>query len=485
MKLARAELYDGQTINFFSRESGKIGEGVEKEFFQTENDALVIGFYKGSDATIDPNRLRRLTYIVEKYNVTRTAQWSASHFCWPVSIAVSPRLGVVTPKLPQSFYFKQPQGEKKSAWFLQQRLIQKLPPKERGHWLDKFQICRHLCQSFGRLHAAGLAHSDISGNNILMDPRTGSAMLLDIDSLVVPGVLPPRVLGTDRYMAPEIVATRELELHHPHKRLPCINTDLHSLAVLIYETLLLRHPLIGPKIHSKDDPDLDDNLMLGKNALFIENPHDISNRPKNIPVTLDAVGPYLKPLFERAFIHGLHDPHRRPSALEWEEALTATTDILYPCGNAECWQKWFVCQASTPLACPFCGRPGPVSVPMMRFFRKYRKGQYIPEGKDFVIYPQKIIHPWHTRTNIRYPNLITSAADHEGVFIQKNERWLLKNQGVCKWFISSGQVLRQGSLYEIRDQDTLLLDEGPDGRLAFFQFLSFNPSMRSEIESSG
>ena len=42
--------------------------------------------------------------------------------------------------------------------------------------------------------------------------------------------------------------------------------------------------------------------------------------PAKIPYTV--TGPYLVPLFDRAFIQGLHDPAQRPSANEWETALT-------------------------------------------------------------------------------------------------------------------------------------------------------------------
>lgn len=476
MKLNPAVLYDGKTITYFPHEKDKIGEGAEKEFFPTENDHLVIGFYKDQDARTNRERLRRLTDIVEKFNPEASSYPESEdeqHFCWPVSVVVSPRLGIVTPKLPPRFYFETSKSEKKSAWFLTRRLIQKLPPEERGVWLDKFQICRHLCQSFGKLHAAGLAHSDISGNNILMDPLTGSSMLLDIDSLVVPGILPPRVLGTDRYMAPEIVAAHELPIQHPRKSLPCIKTDLHSLAVLIYETLLLRHPLIGKKIHSKDDPDKDDMLMLGEKALFIENQNDSSNRPKNISIPVDTAGPYLKPLFNRAFINGLHNPDQRPTALEWEEALTATMDILHPCGNSECWQKWFVCREGHNFECPFCGQPWPAMVPMMRFFRKYKHGQYISERRSFIIYDNKKLFPWHIQTNIRYPNVITSKSRHEGVFIKKGDKWQFENENIDKRFTHSGKVIKQGGSYEIENQGTLLLDDSPNGRLAFFQFLTF------------
>ena len=40
--------------------------------------------------------------------------------------------------------------------------------------------------------------------------------------------------------------------------------------------------------------------------------------PEKIPYTI--MGPYLTPLFERAFIDGLHDATKRPTADEWESA---------------------------------------------------------------------------------------------------------------------------------------------------------------------
>ncbi|MFQ1101585.1 kinase, partial [Klebsiella pneumoniae] len=63
----------------------------------------------------------------------------------------------------------------------------------------------------------------------------------------------------------------------------------------------------------------DEALSMGERALFIEHPTDRSNTvkvnqvssfslpwadPQKIPYTI--MGPYLKPLFDRAFIDGLH-----------------------------------------------------------------------------------------------------------------------------------------------------------------------------------
>ena len=71
-----------------------------------------------------------------------------------------------------------------------------------------------------------------------------------------------------------------------------------------------------------------------------------------IPYTV--CGPYLKELFEKTFIDGLHNPNRRPHAGEWEYALKKTVDLMQPCGNSECEQKWFVFDNSTNPECPFC-----------------------------------------------------------------------------------------------------------------------------------
>ena len=69
-----------------------------------------------------------------------------------------------------------------------------------------------------------------------------------------------------------------------------------------------------------NDSGRDEELSMGAKALFIENPTDKSNRvnaqqlspaelpqgdPAKMPYTI--CGPYLKKLFDRAFVEGLHD----------------------------------------------------------------------------------------------------------------------------------------------------------------------------------
>ena len=144
-----------------------------------------------------------------------------------------------------------------------------------------------------------------------------------------------------------------------NKKLPCIQTDRHALAVLIYMYLLNRHPLRGGKVNDLDAAK-DEELSMGKMALFIEHPTDKSNRPKvknlapselpqgdvtKMPYTI--CGPYLKELFDKAFIDGLHNPAMRPSAAEWELALVRTMDLIQPCQNPQCSHQWFVFDNTT------------------------------------------------------------------------------------------------------------------------------------------
>jgi DNA-binding helix-hairpin-helix protein with protein kinase domain len=80
------------------------------------------------------------------------------------------------------------------------------------------------------------------------------------------------------------------------------------------------------------------------------------------------MGPYLKPLFDRAFIDGLHDPSKRPTADEWESALVKTVDLIQPCQNKDCDQKWYVFNGKTKPVCPYCGTPYKGKLPILNLY---------------------------------------------------------------------------------------------------------------------
>jgi len=469
MGFIEAQLHNGKIIRYHPEKM--LGEGAEKEFFLTEDENLVIGFYKDQNGLEDKERIRRLMSVIEKYNPTldlgNGEVWE-KHFCWPKAFVVKPRIGILSPKFPLQYYFKDGKGEKKGKWFSSKRLFKKLQKKERGTLLSRLKICRHLTQAIGRMHAAGLAHSDLSSNNVLMDASRGTSLVIDIDSLVVPGIFQPKVLGTRGYMAPEVVKTSQLDLMHPEKKMPSIKTDLHALAVIIYETLLLRHPLEGKKSYSSNF-ETDELLMFGEKALFIENPLDTSNCPDNMDVSFQSLGPHLVSLFQRVFIDGLHEPDLRPTAYEWEDVLTRTLDILYPCKGSNCWQKWFVYKKGSEPKCPFCGRKISEPIPIMHLFQKFSVGQYLPEKHYLTICDKKKLYAWHSRSDVFCPNEISKNIKWEGSFSLDDQKWTFRNESSEKMVCSVSEQIRPGDSVEISNGKVILLSTAPKGRLAIFE----------------
>ena len=67
------------------------------------------------------------------------------------------------------------------------------------------RLCIALADGFLQLHTEGLCYRDISLGNVFCDPATGHPLICDNDNVGVEGKDPARVLGTARFMAPEIV----------------------------------------------------------------------------------------------------------------------------------------------------------------------------------------------------------------------------------------------------------------------------------------
>ncbi len=370
-RIEEAVLDNGRRIPYVVKDNPPRG-GMKYTYFSPDKSYVVQFFNEPSK--IDINTRSRIEAIIGRYNPTlpetkggaigndeKMAEYFANRFCWPTNIVVSPEFGLVSPAYPQNFFFGEGASkllqlkgkDKKSNWFTSsnRRFLDK---SELGDFRSMLQMSLLLARSIRRLHQAGLAHSDLSNNNVLIDPKTGNCVVIDIDSLVVPGLYPPEVAGTRGYIAPEVLSTMELDYSDPRRKTPSSYTDLHALAVLIYEYLFCRHPLMGPKIFSTASAEEDDFLGLGPQALFIEHPSDTSNRPVILRGEIKDLGPILEKLFLRAFVEGLHNPDLRPTAMEWERGLVQTWDLLHRCSNPDCEKKWFVMSDMNNPVCPFC-----------------------------------------------------------------------------------------------------------------------------------
>lgn len=469
MRVLRATTADGRPVDF---DPDPIGEGGMKLVYRTTDNSSVVCFFKDQS---DRQRRQRLEAVVGRLNPTLNrengAYWKTL-FCWPTAIVECPGhgLGIVAPRYPENFYFTKGalKGKEKSGkWFFAHSvggtpLRELIAVSERGDWLAFLKVCIHIARAVRRLHFGGLAHSDLSSKNVLVDPSTGRAILIDIDSLVVKGLFPPDVDGTPEYIAPEVLASRHLPIGSPGRRVASTETDLHALAVLVYQYLLSRHPLDGCRILSKVAEE-DEFLSFGARALFVEHSSDRSNSPKKpIRVSYTILGAPLSGLIRRAFEEGLHNPSLRPRASEWERALMLTFDSILPCGNTSCTGKWYPVTKTGKRACPWCGTIYAQSVPVLSFHDEKKPGQWHADSEaiayqDWCLFKRHVFSNAATGENAdRTPQAIVTW--HKG-------NWLLVNEALTSMTSLMGNPVGKKQAVVLQHGSRFRLAQEPCGRL--------------------
>lgn len=196
-----------------------------------------------------------------------------------------------------------------------------------------YALCRaafNLTNGYQKLHAMGYSYRDISFGNLFFDPDNGDVLICDNDNVSANGIDNSSVYGTPRFMAPEIVVG---------KAKPSRNTDLFSLAVLLFYMFMMGHPLEGKleadikcmDIHAM-------NKLYGTNPVFVFDPVNKTNRPvkgyqDNVLIYWDLYPQQLKDLFTQSFTEGLTTPNKRVTEKRWLEAFANLMSGITLCPN--------------------------------------------------------------------------------------------------------------------------------------------------------
>mgnify|MGYP003601513637 FL=1 len=504
-KIIQCHTVDGRAIEFVDE---VIGSGAMKDVYFSPDRSYVVCFFSKeknkfyeSKAALEQQKDRLKEIVGNKWNGIFNGvggDYWKNIFCWPDGLVeYNDLLGITAPTYKKYYFFsygsknndflKIKGKEKEGKWFASANNQNRfLDEREKGSWLNYLKIGILISRAVRRMHAAGLAHSDLSYKNVLIDPVTGSACVIDVDGLVVPGKYPPDVVGTPDFIAPEVVMTNHLSKEDPKRFLPSIATDKHALAVLIYMYLLYRHPLRGGKIHDMDDPQKDENMGMGEKALFVEHPTDQSNQvksnqlqPSQLPwadpsrISYQVTGPYLTELFNKSFIEGLHEPSKRPSANDWETALVKTVDLIQPCQNAACSQKWYVFDNTTQPKCPFCNTPFTGKLPILNLYSARQQGNYRPDNHRLMVWTGQSLFAWHAN-NMIAPNerLTSEQTTRKGYFVLHNDRWWLVNEGLTDLTdVTTKTVIPIGGKIELKNGVQILLSKQEGGRLAVVQMV--------------
>lgn len=497
-KIVTSIINVGKTYQYV--DNGDPKQGGMKDVYFSPDKKYVVAIYRNKQDFNSKERLKRIVtqYFENFFNRDPiSGGFYKELYSWPTDVIEdNGKTGIIVPFYSKNFFFRKGYvnndllkgGEKEGKWFASAkfRTLQsksRLDISELGNWLSYFQVCVNIARGVKRLHAAGLAHSDLSYKNVLIDPISKTAAIIDIDGLVVPGLFPPDVIGTADFIAPEVLATKHLSKSAPNRKLPNRMTDLHALAVLIYMYLLYRHPLRGGNYFGTIETEKEEDLLMGEKALFVEHPTDASNRNfkreygdnltkfspwtdlKKTPYTI--TGPYLKDLFDQAFIKGLHNPNQRPTADAWEQALIKTNDLKLECSNPNCEQKWFIYINTKNTCCPFCGTKFKHTIPVLDFYYQFKPNVWKPENQRLVVYNNSTLHQWHSNKNIiRNERLTNDEKNPVGYFSFFNGKWVFVNQKLKTLTDKTeSKDIPIGTMVEITNGKQLLLSKEDGGRV--------------------
>ncbi|MCL2224650.1 MAG: protein kinase [Defluviitaleaceae bacterium] len=201
----------------------------------------------------------------------------------------------------------------------------------------------NLSDGYQSLHSQGLCYRDISFGNLFFDPANGDVLICDNDNVTVNRDTESATNGTPRFIAPEIITG---------KKSPSTETDLYSMAVLLFYMFMLHHPLEGAveaNIKCFDAKAME--KIYGHEPIFIWDPNNDKNRPipgyqDNAIIFWRMYPPYLRDMFIQAFTKGLRDVNARIVEKEWKDAfVNLKNSILYcqGCGKENFFNKKPVC----------------------------------------------------------------------------------------------------------------------------------------------
>jgi len=286
-----------------------------------------------------------------------------------------------------------------------------------------------LANSFLQLHARGMCYRDISFGNVFFDPHSGEVLICDNDNVTVDREEKGSVLGTPRFMAPEVVRGEAW---------PSTQTDLFSLAVLLFYIFLVHHPLEGRReleIKCLDLPAM--TRLYGTDPLFIFDPDDDSNAPdpefQPNPLAFWRLYPeFFRRQFVRAFTDGLHDPAARIRESEWRNTLIRLRDsILYcVCGTENFYDRESLSENTLQLPCCWsCGKPASLP-PRIRIDRAI-----IMLNHDTRIFP----HHVDDRHLYDFSRPVAEVSRHPS----KPGVWGLKNVSGEKWVMTTPKEINK------------------------------------------
>lgn len=352
----------------------KLGEGGQGAVYLVESPSYGTKALKWYNADQSTEAQRKSIHELIAHGAP--SGQSGSRFVWPldlVSTNGTPQFGYLMDLIDTSRF-----AELGEVW---NRL--KPAPTMRA----MCRISYKMADSYRKLHLEGFCYRDISKGNIMFDPKSGDILICDNDNIGVNQQSDSQVWGTMEYMAPEIIL---------NKAQPSTHTDLHSLAVLLFQLWVWHHPMHGLMEYNVRSWDLPAKRKIyGEEPVFIFDPNNRSNALPNDPEYAtpsrrwNCLPKSLQDKFIQAFTVGLTNPDKRVTEGEWRNLFVEMEDCIVPCPHDAAENFWH--EHQNGLSCWYCHKS--ISVPPRLLVKSSTGQKYIVLNRDTQI-KAKHINPF-------------------------------------------------------------------------------------------
>ena len=325
-----------------------LGFGSQGVVYNEKSGKLLIKLYYPSDSEqVNSDVLERLSFLSNSK--------MPPNFVTVLDVINTPYIGYVMEKIsgykPLNSYLVPPQNQNFFEWY------------SSGHGLrERLFIGYIIAKAFGELERENLSYCDISGNNILIRvEKNVSVKMIDVDNIYVGGRGKASVLGTPRYIAPEVINKQKN---------PDVLSDNYALAVILFELLRVGHPYISDDVLD-GTPEDEEDALAGKYP-YVTDDNSMNMLPRDMVFT-----DKLSELFERCFVDGKKDRIKRPSAIEFQHALLDASNKLVRCPSCK---RWYYAR-KTYTECPWeCGTPA-IKPDKLNFYDVLYDGESFQTGR--------------------------------------------------------------------------------------------------------
>ena len=184
----------------------------------------------------------------------------------------------------------------------------------------------NIVSAVHQIHHIGCCCGNLDTGNVVINPSSGDIRMIDCEIIASTDIRYP-LLGTRGYMAPEIVRSN-------FRQKPTIQTDLFSLAIILFRLFYIDHPMEGrmwdqyPLLTDA----VEDELYSIHPVYNMSTKTDI-NRPNdiwapNVMSRMTLLPDILRGGFENTFVNGIDYVMERTSDRKWLQILSVARDQL-------------------------------------------------------------------------------------------------------------------------------------------------------------